>query len=100
MTKTELVENLAEQQNISMSEARSIVGIIVATMADALIQGDSIEIRGFGSFQVRAYAAYTGRNPRTGKEVLVPPKKLPFFKAGKALRQQMNEKEFLGVHDM
>ena len=99
MTKTELVENLAEQQNISMSEAKSMVETIVAAMADALIQGDSIEIRGFGSFQVREYASYTGRNPRTGKEVLVASKKLPCFKAGKALRQQMNEQEFLGVHE-
>ena len=90
MTKTELVEAFAKQQNLSLKDAKSIVETIMATMAEALIQGDSIELRGFGSFQVREYAAYTGRNPRTGKEVLVPSKKLPFFKAGKDLREQMN----------
>ena len=91
MTKSELVEALAKQQDLSLQEAKSIVETSMAMMADALIQGDSIEIRGFGSFQVREYASYTGRNPKTGKEVLVPPKKLPFFKAGKDLREQMNE---------
>ena len=93
MTKIKLIEALAEQQNMSLKEAKSIVDTILATMTDALLQGHNIEIRGFGSFQVRHYDAYVGRNPKTGKEVNVPPKRLPFFKAGKDLRQRMNKKQ-------
>ena len=90
MTKTELIDALAEQQNISAKEAKSIVDTIIETMADALARGHNVEIRGFGSFQVRDYDAYTGRNPKTGAEITVAPKRLPFFKAGKELRERMN----------
>ena len=86
----ELIDALAEQQKISAKEARSIVDTILTAMTDALIQGHNVEIRGFGSFQVRKYDAYTGRNPKTGQEIQVAPKKLPFFKPGKDLREQMN----------
>ncbi len=91
MIKSELIEALAEQQNLSMSEAKSIVNTILETMTDALVRGDGVEIRGFGSFQVREYATYTGRNPQTGTTAIVKPKKLPFFKVGKNLREQVND---------
>ncbi|MGD9949407.1 MAG: HU family DNA-binding protein [Desulfobulbus sp.] len=91
MIKSELIEALAEQQNLSMSEAKSIVNTILETMTDALVRGDGVEIRGFGSFQVREYATYTGRNPQTGTNTKVKPKKLPFFKVGKNLRDQVND---------
>ena len=91
MTKTELIESLAEQQKISVKEAKSIVNTILTAMTDALLQGHNVEIRGFGSFQVRKYDAYLGRNPKTGEEIQVAPKKLPFFKPGKDLREQMNK---------
>jgi integration host factor subunit beta len=90
MTKTELIESLAEQQKISAKEAKSIVNTLLTVMTDALLQGHTIEIRGFGSFQVRKYDAYMGRNPKTGEAIQVAPKKLPFFKPGKDLREQMN----------
>lgn len=60
------------------------------TMADALAHGHNVEIGGFGSFQVRDYNSYVGRNPKSRKEIKVAPKKLPFFKAGKKLREQLN----------
>ena len=90
MTKMDLIESLARQQKISTKEAKSIVDTILATMTDALLQGHTIEIRGFGSFQVRDYDAYIGRNPKTGEAIQVGTKKLPFFKPGKNLREQMN----------
>ena len=92
MTKTELIDALAEQQKISAKEAKSIVDTIIETMADAMAHGHNVEIRGFGSFQVRDYDAYTGRNPKTGAEITVAPKRLPFFKPGKDLRERMNGK--------
>ncbi len=92
MTKTKLIEALAEQQKMSVKEAKSIVNTILAAMTDALLDGQNVEIRGFGSFQVRQYESYIGRNPKTGKEIKVAPKKLPFFKPGKDLREQMNQK--------
>ena len=92
MTKTDLIQALADQMKMSVREAKSIVETILDTMTDALLRGHNVEIRGFGSFQVREYGAYTGRNPKTGAEFEVAPKKLPFFKPGKDLREQMIKK--------
>ena len=89
MTKTELIKILAEEQNLSSQDAKSIVDLILKTMSDALICGNNIEIRGFGSFQVREYDEYMGRNPKTGERIQVPPKKMPDFKMGKDLREKM-----------
>ena len=91
MTKFELTESLAHIQKISVREAKSIVDTILATMTDAMLRGHNVEIRGFGSFQVRQYDSYVGRNPKTGQQIKVRPKKLPFFKPGKDLREQMNK---------
>jgi integration host factor subunit beta len=91
MNKSELIEALAEAMNLPIREAASITNTIIDTMSDALARGESIEIRGFGSFVVKEYESYTGRNPKTGEKIKVKPKKLPFFKVGKDLREQVNK---------
>ena len=92
MNKSELIEALAEKINLPIREAASITNTIIETMSDALASGDSIEIRGFGSFVVKEYGSYTGRNPKTGEKIKVAPKKLPFFKVGKDLRERVDQK--------
>ncbi len=90
MNKSELIETLSQELNLPLREASSIISTILDTMADALANGDSIEIRGFGSFVVKNYETYYGRNPKTGDKIKVPPKKLPFFKVGKELKERVN----------
>jgi integration host factor subunit beta len=90
MNKSELIRTLAEERNISMDEATDIVNIFFDSMKSALISGDRVEIRGFGSFKIKEYNGYQGRNPRTGEKVAVKPKRLPFFRAGKDLREYVN----------
>ena len=90
MKKSELTQQLAESMHLSVREAASIVNTIIDMMTEALAKGESIEIRGFGSFVVKEYDTYTGRNPKTGEQITVQPKKLPFFKVGKDLREQVN----------
>ena len=91
MNKSELIEALAEKMQLPVREAASITNTIIDTMSDALAQGNSIEIRGFGSFVVKEYDSYIGRNPKTGEKIKVAPKKLPFFKVGKDLRERVNK---------
>lgn len=91
MNKSELVKSLADQVAISMDEASVVVNTFFDCMKDALMDGNRVEIRGFGSFKIKEYAAYSGRNPRTGEKVLVAPKRLPFFRAGKELKEFINE---------
>ncbi|HBI14877.1 MAG TPA: integration host factor subunit beta [Desulfobulbaceae bacterium] len=91
MNKSELIEALAEKINMPIREAGSITNTLIDTMSEALARGESIEIRGFGSFVVKEYESYTGRNPKTGERIKVSPKKLPFFKVGKDLREQVNQ---------
>ena len=79
MNKSELIEALSQEINVPLREADSITNTILDSMTDALAAGDSIEIRGFGSFVVKEYGSYQGRNPKTGQKIKVPPKKLPFF---------------------
>ncbi len=90
MNKSELIKSLAEERNISVEEATEIVSIFFDSMKQALKKGDRVEIRGFGSFKVKEYQGYMGRNPKTGESVLVNPKKLPFFRAGKELKEFLN----------
>lgn len=90
MTKSELVEAIAARANLTKSRAELVVNCVFNSMVDSLQQGEGIEIRGFGSFTVRPYRPYAGRNPRTGQEVSVPAKRLPFFKVGKELREIVN----------
>jgi len=90
MTKSELVETITARGEITKARAELVVNCVFDTMTEALQRGEGIEIRGFGSFTVREYEAYTGRNPRTGQAVPVPAKRLPFFKVGKELREIVN----------
>ena len=90
MNKSELIEALAQEINIPHREAAAITNTIIDTMTEALANGESIEIRGFGSFVIKEYGSYEGRNPKTGKKIKVKPKKLPFFKVGKELREKVN----------
>lgn len=91
MTKSELIEAVAAKLKLPKGKAELVVNSVFDTMVDSLKSGDGIEIRGFGSFTVRSYKAYDGRNPRTGAMVQVQPKKLPFFKVGKDLRERVNQ---------
>ncbi len=91
MNKSELIEALASELEISTREAASRLTTILETMTDTLCRGESIELRGFGSFVVKQYDSYEGRNPKTGKKTQVKAKKLPFFKVGKDLREKVNE---------
>lgn len=91
MTKSELIEAITERGEITKSRAEQVVNCVFDAMTEALRRGEGIEIRGFGSFTVRPYRAYTGRNPRTGQSVAVPSKRLPFFKVGKELREMVDD---------
>ena len=90
MNKSELIENLSKKENITERKAIDVVNLIFNGFADELKNGGRVEIRGFGSFVVREYGAYTGRNPKTGDNIKVQPKKLPFFKVGKELKEMVD----------
>ncbi len=90
MTKSELFEKISESLKLPAGKAELIVNCVFDSMVAALERGEGIEIRGLGSFTVREYKAYEGRNPRTGETVHVAPKRLPFFKVGKDLRERVN----------
>ena len=91
MNKSELIKTLAEEAELSMDEASLVVSTFVDCMKDSLLAGERVEIRGFGSFKIKEYEGYTGRNPKTGESVTVEPKKLPFFRAGKELKEFLNQ---------
>ena len=92
MNKSSLIEALSRKENLAEKKASDIVNLIFKGFTDELKKGGRIEIRGFGSFVVRDYGAYTGRNPKTGKNIQVTPKKLPFFKVGKELKEKVDKK--------
>jgi integration host factor subunit beta len=91
MNKSELTQQLAEKLNTPAQDAASIIDTILKSMTEALMQGKSIEIRGFGSFTVKEYKSYTGRNPKTGERIKVEPKKLPVFRVGRELKKRVDE---------
>ncbi len=91
MNKSELIKTLADENSISLDEAAVVVNVFINSIKDALVQGNRVEIRGFGSFKVKEYGGYTGRNPKTGQVVEVQPKRLPFFRSGKELKEFLNE---------
>ena len=91
MTKSELMEALAESRSISRRTAEEVVNVLFEGMRDSLRSGGRVEIRGFGSFKVRKYKGRTGRNPKTGQEILVKPKVLPIFKVSKLMRERINK---------
>ena len=90
MTKSDLIDVLCETQKMPKGRAELLVNVIFDSMEASLRRGERIEIRGFGSFEIREYRAYEGRNPRTGSAVAVKPKRLPFFKVGKELKELVN----------
>src|SRR3954464_12188908 len=90
MTKSELIEAIAARGELTKARAEMVVNCVFDAMTEALQAGEGIEIRGFGSFTVRPYKPYNGRNPRTGQPVPVPAKRLPFFKVGKELKELVN----------
>ncbi len=93
MNKSELIEIIAEKSKVPKKRAEEAVNLVFDSMCQALAKGDRIEIRGFGSFVNRDYESYTGRNPRTGESIEVAPKKLPFFKVGKELKERVDQIE-------
>lgn len=90
MNKLELVSTLKNRAGISKTDSAKVVRIFFNSMADALANGERVEIRGLFSFYVKKYKSYTGRNPKTGKPVQISPKKLPFFKCGKELKERVD----------
>ena len=89
MNKSELIELLSLKRGMSLKKSEDIINAIFDSMASAMLSGDRIEIRGFVSFVINEYKSYTGRNPKTGESIDVKPKKLPFFKVGKELKERV-----------
>jgi integration host factor subunit beta len=92
MNLPDLATKLAEKENLTRREAEAAVKLIFRLFSDAMKKSDRIEIRGFGSFVLRDYETYTGRNPKTGNEIEVRPKSSTYFKVGKELRERINGK--------
>jgi integration host factor subunit beta len=90
MNKLELIETLKTKAELTKNEATAVVNLFFNEMAKALASGDRVEIRGLCSFYVKNYKSYIGRNPKTGQEVEIQPKKLPFFKCGKELKDRVD----------
>ncbi len=90
MTKADLVERVAALGDLTRRDGEVIVDTLFESVIGALKSGDKIEVRGFGSFRTRQRKARTGRNPKTGEKVEVPPKRVPFFKPSKELRDAVN----------
>lgn len=91
MIKADLVNKIAKEMNVSKQEAESGVNLFFHTIKEALLKGEEIELRGFGSFRFRQREARSGRNPRTGELVDVPPKKVLYFKPSKILKNLINK---------
>lgn len=90
MTKAELVEEVASQSELTKKDAEVIVQTVLDSITQSLQRGEKIELRGFGSFRIRRRSARQGRNPKTGTGVVVPAKKVPYFKPGKELKDLIN----------
>jgi integration host factor subunit beta len=90
MKKSGLIDALGAERGLSKRKAEEVVGLFFAEMSKALASGNRVEIRGFCSFFVKHYKGYTGRNPKTGKLIVVPQKKLPSFKCGKELKERVD----------
>ena len=93
MNKAELATEVSKKAKVSNKVAKVVVDAVFEEMVKALRRGDRVEIRGFGSFVIRNYDSYQGRNPKTGETVSVAPKKLPYFKVGKELKERVDGKE-------
>jgi integration host factor subunit beta len=93
MTKAELVEEVSKVSDLSKKHSEIIVETVFKSIIDALQRGEKIELRGFGSFRLRQRESRKGRNPKTGDKVDVPPKRVPYFKPGKELKDLINREE-------
>jgi len=91
MNKSELISQLAEETNLPQEEAILVVNTFVDCMKESLLANERVEIRGFGSFKVKQYEGYIGRNPKTGATVNVRPKRMPFFRSGKEFKEFLNK---------
>ena len=91
MNKSELIKSLADENGLSAEEATVVVNTFFDCMKEELVAGNRVEIRGLGSFKLKTYEGYSGRNPKTGELVNVAPKRLPFFRAGKDLKDYLND---------
>jgi len=90
MNKSQLVEALSQRIGLTYRKAEEVINLVFGLMTETLQRDERIEVRGFGSFMVKQYGAYTGRNPKTGENIEVRPKKLPFFKVGKELKERVD----------
>jgi len=90
MNKIDLIQALKISNHLTKSEAEAVINLVFDKISAALAQGDRVEIRRFCSFFVKKYAGYTGRNPKTGEKVRIKPKKMPFFKVGKELKERVD----------
>ena len=90
MNKSDLIETLSKDTGLPIRKAEEVVKAVFNSMANALVNNDRVEIRGLGSFKVKHYDGYAGKNPKTGKPIKVKSKKLPFFKCGKDLKEMVD----------
>ena len=90
MNKSDLIEALSKGENLTKTKVEEVVDLVFSEMTNALVVGDRVEVRGLGSFKVKSYDGYKGRNPKTGRQIKVKPKKLPFFKCGKDLKERVD----------
>jgi len=92
VNKSELIEEFAKEMGITIRDADVCVNVLFNSIADALAKGGRVEIRGFGSFKVKEYKPYSGRNPKTGKPIQVRGKKLPYFRLSGIMRKRINKR--------
>ncbi len=93
MNKSQLIKKLAESQKLPVSKAEEVVNTFFGEIERAFLNSERVEIRGFGSFKIKHYKGYKGRNPKTGEIIEVKPKKLPFFKVGKELKKRVDKQQ-------
>jgi integration host factor subunit beta len=91
MNKSQLIEALAKEEDLTIKKAESVINTVFKTIEESLANEERVEIRGLGSFKVKDYDSYLGRNPKTGQVIQVRPKKLPFFKVGKELKERVDQ---------
>ena len=91
MNSSDLIDAIKDLEDLSAKDAKKICDTFFDAIKETLAKGERVEIRGFGSFIVKKYRSYTGRNPKTGEQISVPPKKLPFFKVGKELKEKVDQ---------
>ena len=91
MNKSDLVNVVAEKANLPHKRSEEVVNLVFDSMVEAMVREERVEIRGWGSFEMRHYESYQGRNPRTGEVISVSPKRLPFFKVGKELKERVDK---------